>query len=88
MSSWWWLWMVFTLLFLVFPIGYGWGYRGWGPPYPRYIQRRRAQELSANGHSPPFVHQSWGWGGDFVWIVFLVGLVWAVVAVAALPFWA
>ncbi len=38
----WFLWMAFMFLFLVSPVGYGWSYRGWGPPLPSYIQRRRA----------------------------------------------
>ena len=40
MSTWWLLWMGVMFFFLLSD-GYGWGYRGWGPPYPRYIQRRR-----------------------------------------------
>ena len=31
-SSWWWKWMVVVMgVLLVTPMGYGWGYRGWGP---------------------------------------------------------
>ncbi len=30
-SPWWLVWMTFMLLCLVPSIGYGWGYRGWGP---------------------------------------------------------
>ncbi len=30
-SSWWWKWMVVMGVLLVTPMGYGWGYRGWGP---------------------------------------------------------
>ncbi len=30
-SSWWWMWMVVMGVLLVTPMGYGWGYRGWGP---------------------------------------------------------
>ena len=76
MSTWWLMWMV-MILFLVAPIGYGWGYRGWGAPYPRYIQRRRGQQAAATGGSADFDHQSWGWGGDFVWAVILIWLLWA-----------
>jgi hypothetical protein len=39
-GSWWLLWWVFLLVFLLPPVGYGWGYRRWGPPYPSYFQRR------------------------------------------------
>jgi hypothetical protein len=27
-GSWWFLWMAFMFIFLLTPIGYGWGYRG------------------------------------------------------------
>jgi hypothetical protein len=80
MSSWWLLWMVFMFICLVPPMGYGWGYRGWGPPYPRYIQRRRERQAAAGGVPTTFNHQSWGLGGDFVWMAFLIGMFWAVSA--------
>ena len=79
MSSWWLWWMVFMLLFLVSPIGYGWGYRNWGPPYPRYLQRRRAR-LAGPGGSTTFDHHAWGYGGDFVWVIALVGICWVAAA--------
>jgi hypothetical protein len=77
MSSWWILWMVFMFLFLVSPVSYGWGYRGWGPPYPRYIQRRRALRATTIAQPADRRHQSWGWGGDFVWVVLLLAVGWA-----------
>jgi hypothetical protein len=77
MSSWWVVWFAFMFLLLVPPVGYGWGYRRWGPPYPRYIQRRRA---AASGAGTFPTHQGWGWGGDFVWIVLIIGTVWFAVA--------
>ena len=80
MLSWWWLWMLFMFLFLASPIGYGWGYRGWGVPYPRYIQRRRGERAATTGGATTFNHQSWGWGGDFVWMVLLIGVMWACAA--------
>ena len=79
MNASWMLWMVFILLFLVSPIGYGWGYRKWRPPYPRYIQRRRGIRAATAGESSILIHQAWGWGGDFVWAMVFVGLLWAVV---------
>jgi hypothetical protein len=82
MSTWWLLWIVGMFLFVVPTLGYGWGYRGWGPPYPRYIQRRRAEQAALMNASGPFDHHAWGWGGDFVWTVFVVGVL---VAIAA--FW-
>jgi len=58
---------------------YGWGYRKWGPPYPRYIQRRRGARATTVGETGVLSHQAWGWRGDFVWAVVFVGLLWAVV---------
>ena len=72
-GSWWILWLMFMFVFLVTPVGYGWAYRGWGPPYPRYVQRRRA---AATAGPVLLDHQSWGWAGDFVWMVVLIGLFW------------
>ncbi len=77
MSSWWLLWMISMLVLLVPSLSYGWGYRGWGPPYPRYIQRRRWERANASGDSATFNHQSWGVGGDLVWTVLFIGLFWA-----------
>ena len=70
--------MLVMFLLLVPPMGYGWGYRGWGPPYPRYIQRRLGQRAAAAGTSVQFNHHAWGWGGDVVWAVFIVGMLWAI----------
>ncbi len=76
----WFLWIAVMFFFLLSPIGYGWGYRKWGPPYPQYIQRRRAMR-AAQGGVTMFRHDSWGRGGDFVWIVLFIGVFWAAVAI-------
>ncbi len=73
----WLLWMGFIFLFLVSPVSYGWGYRGWGPPYPRYIQRRRAMRAAYSASHVAARHRAWGRGGDFVWVVLLIGGGWA-----------
>jgi hypothetical protein len=78
--TWWWLWIVMMFMFVLFPTGYGWGYRGWGPPYPRYVQRRRGLRALAPGTSPSFDHSAWGRGGDLVWMVFAIGMIWVVAA--------
>ncbi len=83
MGSWWLLWMVFLFVFLLPPLGYGWGYRGWGPPYPRYVQRRRAAAFAGGaggGATASFNHHAWSWGGDYVWLMVTVGVFWAVIA--------
>jgi hypothetical protein len=77
MSSWWFLWMAMMFLFLVPPMGYGWGYRGWGPPYPSYVQRRRAERAAGGAGPMSFDHQAWGVGGDLLWVVVIIGMVWA-----------
>ena len=83
MSSWWWLWWIAMFAFLAPPMGYGWGYRRWGVPYPRFVQRRRHARATAGGRLSELDHQSWGWGGDFVWGVLLFGTVTAL----AVAFW-
>ncbi len=72
----WWIWMICMLLILVPSVSYGWGYRGWGPPYPSYYQRRRAQQAGLGGGTS-FNHQSWGWYGDFVWVMFFMVIFWS-----------
>lgn len=76
MIAWWWLWLAFLFVFLLWPVGYGWGYRRWGPPYPRYVQRRRSARASQIDGNAPFDHHAWGWGGDFLWILLMVWIVW------------
>jgi len=76
MTGWFWIWLLMMVVFLLPPIGYGWGYRGWGPPYPRYAQRRRSQRADLNEQSLQINHQAWGIGGDIVWILFTVLMVW------------
>ena len=76
MGSWWLLWMVFMFILLLPPIGYGWGYRGWGPPVPRYLQHRRAQQAATTGDASRD-HHAWGRGGDFVWLIVIIGMIWA-----------
>jgi hypothetical protein len=80
LTTWWFLWMIFLLMFLFPPLGYGWGFRGWGPPYPRYVQRRRGARAAASD-APAFDHHAWGWAGDFVWVVLFVGMIWFVAGV-------
>lgn len=79
-ASWWWAWVLLMILFLVTPVGYGWGYRGWGAPVPRYIQRRRGSQALVAPGSPAFDHHAWGWGGDYVWVMMLLGVVSAAAA--------
>jgi hypothetical protein len=76
MNSWVLLWIIFMVIFFATPLGYGWGYRRWGAPYPRYIQRRRGLKATNTGNAVTFNHESWRWGGDLVWVAFVIGIVW------------
>jgi len=75
-GSWWLFWMACMVLFLCIPLGYGWGYRRWGLPYPSYIQRRRHARAIAAGGTSAFNHLSWGRTGDLVWLVLIIGMLW------------
>lgn len=79
-GTWWWLWMVVMFIWVVPPVGYGWGYRGWGVPYPRYVQRRRAERASTAGDVAAFDHHAWGWRGDLLWIGVVFGIAWLATA--------
>lgn len=81
MWLWWYLWLAFFLLVVMMPVGYGWGYRGWGPPYPRYVQNRRMRRASAVGPSGRN-HTAWGWRGDFLWLLLFLAMGWFVWLVA------
>ena len=78
LNLWFWLWIMFMFMFLLAPIGYGWGYRGWGPPYPSYVQRRRALLAAEADHSASSRHYAWGWRGDWVWMALMICGFWAV----------
>jgi hypothetical protein len=80
MGAWWMWWVILLFVFILPPVGYGWGYRGWGAPYPRYLQRRRAREALAAGGDARFDHHSWSWGGDLVWLMFSIWIFWALAA--------
>jgi hypothetical protein len=52
----WWWWMLFLIILFLLPLGYGWGYRGWGPWY----RRRRPGDIGTG----------WGLAGVLLWVVF------------------
>ena len=81
MNAWWWLWVVMVAVALVPALGYGSVYRGWGAPYPRFVQRRRFARAYPSSGSAMFDHQSWGRGGDYVWMVGLIGVLGAIPAI-------
>ena len=72
--GWWWWWVLFLVVFFVLPLGYGWGYRGWGP----WWQRR-----------PPVTHVTedvvqtgWGVVGTILWVVLIIAIIWIIAALA------
>ena len=83
---WFWWWLLFVVLLLVIPLSYGWGYRGWGAPYPSYYQRRRTP-TGARAVDPdtvvvedPDAEEAAAWGvlADILWVLAIVALVWLV----------
>jgi hypothetical protein len=76
MNQFWLIWLAFLIMFLIAPIGYGWGYRGWGAPYPRYVQQRRADQARTISEGT-FDHLAWGRAGDLVWLGLAIAVVWA-----------
>lgn len=48
----WWAWFGFVFFLVLVPMSYGWGYRQWGPPYPRYYYRRRDGALAEGPVEP------------------------------------
>lgn len=74
------LWIV--LLFLLFLLPLGVGYRSWGVPYPSYYARRRRTYRADIGPDTP---ESSGWGifADILWIVLLTLLAFMVIALFA-----
>lgn len=73
-SSWRFVWMAFMAPFLVSPVSYGWGHRGWGPPYPRHIQRGRRLWASTTAQTTDLRRQAWGRAGHFVWVALLLAM--------------
>jgi hypothetical protein len=77
----WLLWFFGLSAILVPVVAYGWGYRRWGPPVPRFIQRRRATRGPSRAsvetmdhHYTAFNPEGWGWGGDLLWFVLAIGV--------------
>jgi hypothetical protein len=73
----WWIWLAFMFVLLVTPASYGWGYRGWGPPLPSYVQRQRVARGYPFAGRPPHTHTTWGYGGDLIWALVFILALWA-----------
>lgn len=92
---WFWFWTFFVIVFVLIPLSYGWGYRGWGPPY-----FRRTRSGSVVGVDPDLSEPErlevleraddmdvdvvgWTWAMLVVWwLLFVTAMVWFVAAVA------
>ncbi|HKT60752.1 MAG TPA: hypothetical protein VJQ46_11935 [Gemmatimonadales bacterium] len=72
--GWWWWWLAFLIIFFLLPLGYGWGYRGWGPWY-----RRRPGLTSIADHD---VDIGWGLIGILLWAVLILAIIWLIAALA------
>jgi hypothetical protein len=87
--GWWWWWIAFVLIFFLIPLGYGWGYRGWGPWYRRRNPRRspggelppgNAPSSNEPGIPPAEEETGWGWSGAFLWFILIIAIIWLVAA--------
>ncbi len=78
--GWWWWWVAFVVIFFLLPLGYGWGYRGWGPWY-----RWRGRSRLDTGEGLPAgtggdYGDGWGVLGIFMWLVLILAIIWLVAA--------
>ncbi|HZP87921.1 MAG TPA: hypothetical protein VFB54_13985 [Burkholderiales bacterium] len=76
--GWWWWWLLFLLIFFVLPLGYGWGYRGWGPWY----RRRVIDSRNVPAGPTPEPTEDWGWIAIFLWIILIIAIVWLIAALS------
>ena len=82
-TGWWWWWLLFLVVFFLLPLGYGWGYRGWGPWY-----RRGTNTRISRGTIPPDepdLDRGWGWISSFIWVVLLIAIIWIIAALVWRP---
>lgn len=70
------IWILFVVVLLAIPVGYGWGYRGWGPPYPRYYNRRGRPTGAPAEAGIAYEDDDWGVLGDILWVIAAVAVVW------------
>jgi hypothetical protein len=75
--GWWIWWVIFVIIFFLLPLGYGWGYRGWGPWYR--TRRPRRMDLPP-GTEPTPIDTDAGWGclGVILWIIVIIAIIWLI----------
>jgi hypothetical protein len=82
-EGWWWWWLAFLIVFFLFPLAYGWGYRGWGPWYRRRARRPASAETPLPaGQRSGADDLGWGWAAIMLWIVLFIAFLWLVGVVA------
>lgn len=82
-AGWWWWWMAFWVIFFILPLGYGWGYRGWGPWYRRSGRSPRVRPSSTSVGTeltPAEVEAGWGCLGIALWIILVIAIFWLIAA--------
>lgn len=81
--GWWWWWVAFVVIFFAIPLGYGWGYRGWGPWYRRGHSTGTPREEPPPGtpiNTTDEYDTGWGWGGIFLWLILIIAIAWLIAA--------
>lgn len=81
-TGWWWWWLAFVIIFFFLPLGYGWGYRGWGPWYRRRRSGGPSQvNMPANAdRNRVDLDTGWGAGSAVLWAVLIIALIWLIAA--------
>lgn len=87
---WWWAWIVLIVIFALLPLLFVWASRRSGPPYPRYVRRRRARTMAPVREDPyrqerrdeeareQAKEDAWTWLADLFWLGVLVALAWGI----------
>jgi hypothetical protein len=71
--GWWWWWLAFLVIFFLLPLGYGSGYRRWGPWY----RRRPTVSPIASGETDV----GWGAIGIVMWVALIIAIIWLIAAI-------
>jgi hypothetical protein len=78
--GWWWWWIAFLVIFFLLPLGYGWGYRGWGPWYRRGRRTRSGTDTLPADSSATGAETGWGCLGTLLWVVLIIAIIWIIFA--------
>jgi len=77
---WFWFWLLFVTVLLLLPLAYGWGYRGWGSPFPSFYRRKQLPTREAS--SRPEALGNPIMGASLFWITLAVAIIWFLLAFA------